>query len=110
MFRNGAPWVGLQLSGDLASVEPTTVDAQAERHPWLRVLDDHGAAWWLPATGWSKPSNRHLSEMHRSVGTFLVALGPYLTLVIHAVPNELARATLPEYLALFQTNPCMIGN
>src|SRR3546814_13203877 len=32
IFRNFAPWVGLQLSGDLASVEPTTVDAKAERH------------------------------------------------------------------------------
>src|SRR3546814_1778060 len=79
-----------------------TVDAQAERHPWLRVLDDHGAAWWIPATGWSKPSNRHLSEMHRSFGTFLVALGPYRTLVIDAVANELDRAHAQEYLEDFQ--------
>ena len=102
IFRNFAPWVGLQLSGDLASVEPTTVDAQAERHPWLRVLDDHGAAWWIPATGWSKPSNRHLSEMHRSFGTFLVELGPYRTLIIDAVANELDRAHAQEYLEDFQ--------
>src|SRR3546814_15762126 len=62
IFRNFAPWVGLQLSGELASVEPTTVDAQAERHPWLRGPADHGPAWWIPATRWSTPSHRHLSE------------------------------------------------
>lgn len=102
IFRNFAPWVGLQLSGQLANVEPATVDADGERHPWLPVLDEHGAVWWIPATGWSKPSSRHLSEMHRSFGTFSVELGPSRNLVIDAVANELDRAHAQEYLDDFQ--------
>ncbi|WP_229667018.1 hypothetical protein [Sphingopyxis bauzanensis] len=102
IFRNFAPWVGLQLSGQLASVEPATVDAQGERHPWLPVLDKHGAVWWIPATSWSKPNSRYLSEMHRSFGTFSVELGPYRSLVIDAVANELDRAHAQEYLDDFR--------
>lgn len=98
IFRSYAPWVGLQLSGDLASVEPATVDAQNKRHPWLRVLDEHDRSWWIPATGWSKENNRHLAEMHRSFGTFSVELGTYRHLVIDAVANELDRAHAQEYL------------
>ncbi|WP_442580287.1 hypothetical protein ACSBOB_33375 [Mesorhizobium sp. ASY16-5R] len=102
IFRNFAPWVGLKLFGQLASVEPATVDAQGERHPWLPVLDEHGAVWWIPATGWSKPNNRYLSEMHRSFGTFSVELGPYRKLVIDAVASELDRAHAQEYLDDFR--------
>jgi len=102
IFRNFAPWVGLRLSGQLASVEPATVDAEGKRHPWLPVHDEHGDIWWIPATGWSKPSSRHLSEMHRSFGTFSVELGPSRNLVIDAVANELDRAHAQEYLDDFR--------
>lgn len=102
IFRDFAPWLGLQLSGDLAGVEPATVDAQNAHHPWLRVLDEHGRAWWIPATGWSKPNNRHLAEMHRSFGTFSVKLGAYRDLMIDAVANELDRAHAQEYLDDFR--------
>src|SRR3546814_17077777 len=63
IFRHFAPWVGLKLSGDLASVEPTTVDAHAERHPWLRVLDAHGAAWRIPANAWEKTRKKPPTQM-----------------------------------------------
>lgn len=102
IFRNFAPWVGLKLSGDLAEVEPFTVNAQGGRVAWLRVSDEHGGAWWIPATGWSKPNNRHISEMHRSFGSFSVELGPHRNLVLDAVALELDRAHAQEYLDDFR--------
>lgn len=98
IFRDFAPWVGLRLSGDLADIAPVTVNAQNDRVPWVKVLDEHGGAWWIPATGWSKPARRHLSEMHRSFGTFRVELGPRAQLMIDAVALELNRAHAQEYL------------
>ncbi len=102
IFRNFAPWVGLKLSGDLAEVEPFTVNAQDGRVAWLRVSDGHGGAWWIPATGWSKTNNRHTSEMHRSFGSFSVELGPHRNLVLDAVALELDRAHAQEYLEDFR--------
>lgn len=102
IFRNFAPWVGLKLSGDLANIEPASIDAQSERHPWLRVIDKQGGVWWIPVTGWSKPNNRHLSEMHRAFGNFFVELGPYASLTIDAVAYELDRAHAQEYLDDFR--------
>lgn len=102
IFRDFAPWVGLRLSGDLADVVPFTINAQNERLPWLRVLDEHGGAWWIPATGWSKLSNKHISEMHRSFGSFSVELGPRRKLVLDAVALELDRAHAQEYLDDFR--------
>lgn len=102
IFRDFAPWLGLQLSGELAGVEPATVDARNGRHPWLRVLDEHGRAWWVPVTGWSKPKKRHLAEMHRSFGTFSVELGAHRNMVIDAVANELDRAHAQQYLDDFR--------
>ena len=102
IFRDFAPWLGLQLSDELGAVEPATIDAKGDRHPWLAVPDVHGATWWIPATGWSKDSNRHLSEMYRSFGEFNVELGPHLRLVVDAVSNELDRAHAQEYLDDFR--------
>ncbi len=95
IFRDFAPWVGLRLSGDLADVEPFTINAQNERLPWLRVFDEHGGAWWIPATGWSKPSNKHISEMHRSFGSFSVELGPRRKLVLDAVAFDVTPVSHP---------------
>lgn len=98
IFRDFAPWIGLRLSGDLAEAEPATINAQNKRVPWLKVVDEHGGTWWIPATGWSKPGGRHISEMHRSFGSFAVELGPRRTLMIDAVALELNRAHAQEYL------------
>lgn len=98
IFRDFAPWIGLRLSGDLAEAEPATINAQNKRVPWLKVADEHGGIWWIPATGWSKLGGRHISEMHRSFGSFAVELGPRRTLMIDAVALELNRAHAQEYL------------
>lgn len=102
IFRDFAPWVGLQLSGDLAGIEPFTINAQNDRLPWLRVFDEHGGAWWIPSTGWSKADNKHISEMHRSFGSFSVELGPRRNLILDAVALELERAHAQDYLDDFR--------
>jgi hypothetical protein len=102
IFRDYAPWIGLQLTGPLASIEPCTVNANKERYPWRKIVDEHGEAWWVPATRWNKNSNRHSSEMHRSLGSFQVDLGPRGFLVIDTVAVELNRAHVQEYLEDFR--------
>ncbi|MGO7375077.1 hypothetical protein [Rhizobium ruizarguesonis] len=98
IFRDFAPWVGLQLAGALAGVEPCTINAENERLPWLQVSDGKDRTWWIPETGWSKAGNKHVSEMHRSFGSFSVELGPRQKLVLDAVALELDRAHAQEYL------------
>lgn len=102
IFRSAAPWIGLQFTGNLKDSEPATIDAKGERHPWLPIQHQDGSRWWIPATGWSKKNNCHISEMHRSFGTFQIEMGPYQTLVIDAVANELDRAHAQDYLEDFQ--------
>ena len=98
IFRDFAPWLGLRLSGELAQIAPATVNAQNDRVPWRKVFDEHGGVWWIPSTGWNKQNGRHMSEMHRSFGSFAVELGPSLNLMIDAVALELDRAHAQEYL------------
>lgn len=102
IFRASAPWVGLQLAGALADVEPCTVNAQKERLPWLRVSDGSDRTWWIPETGWSNAGNKHVSEMHRSFGSFSVDLGSGRKLILDAVALELDRAHAQEYLDDFR--------
>lgn len=101
IFRDFAPWVGVQLSGDLAGVEPRTINAENERLSWLQVTDGDNRMWWIPETGWSKPGNKHVSEMHRSFGSFPVDLGSK-KLILDAVALELDRAHAQEYLDDFR--------
>lgn len=102
IFRDPAPWVGLQLSGALANVEPCTINAQDERLPWLKVSDESGGTWWIPETGWNKVGHRHVSEMHRSFGSFSIDLGASRKLILDAVALELDRAHAQEYLDDFR--------
>ena len=102
IFRDFAPWLGLRLSGPLALVVPTTISAQGDRIPWRSVTDEHGGIWWIPSTGWNAQGSRHMSEMHRSFGSFAVELGPYRRLMIDAVALELDRAHAQEYLDDFE--------
>lgn len=102
IFRDFAPWLGVQLSGPLADVEPVSLGAQGERTPWLKIPDDQGRDWWIPATGWSRTSGRHLAEMHRSFGTFEVEIGARRRLIVEAVALELDRAHAQDYLHDFR--------
>jgi len=102
IFRDFAPWMGLHLSGALAEATPETIAAGGQRAPWLKISDEQGRAWWIPATGWSKKTGRHLAEMHRSFGTFQVEIGPRSKLTIDAVALELDRAHAQDYLDDFR--------
>lgn len=102
IFRDFAPWVGLRSSGALAGVEPCTINAENERLPWLQVSDGNYQTWWIPETGWSKAGNKHVSEMHRSFGSFSVELGSRQKLILDAVALELDRAHAQEYLDDFR--------
>jgi len=102
IFRDFAPWLGVQLSGQLADVEPVTLGAQGERTPWLKIPDGQGRDWWIPATAWSRKRGRHLAEMHRSFGTFKVEIGAGRGLVVDAVALELDRAHAQDYLDDFR--------
>lgn len=102
IFRDFAPWLGVHLSGPLADVEPVTLGAHGERTPWLKIPDDQGRDWWIPATGWSRKAGRHLAEMHRSFGTFNIEVGPRRRLVVDAVALELDRAHAQDYLDDFR--------
>lgn len=102
IFRDFAPWLGVHLLGPLEDVQPVTIGARGERIPWLRVRDDQGRGWWIPATGWSKKSGRHVAEMHRSFGTFDIELGPRHRLIVDAVALELDRAHAQDYLDDFR--------
>ena len=102
IFRDFAPWLGIHLSGTLAGSSPVTVNAEGQRTPWLKVVDEQGRGWWIPATGWSKKTGRHLAEMHRSFGTFTVELGANRKLLIDAVALELDRTHAQDYLDDFR--------
>jgi hypothetical protein len=102
IFRDFAPWLGLQLSGDLTRIAPATVNTHNDRMPWRKVVDEHGGVWWIPSTGWNKQNGRHMSEMHRSFGSFAVELGPSRNLMIDAVALDLNRAHAQEYLDDFE--------
>lgn len=102
IFRDFAPWLGLNFSGQLADVKPVTVGPQGERTPWLKIPDDQGRDWWIPSTGWSRKTGRHLAEMHRSFGTFEVEIGLRRRLVVDAVALELDRAHAQDYLDDFR--------
>jgi len=102
IFRDFEPWLGLHLSGSLVDFVPVSIGARNERTPWLKVLDDQGRAWWIPATGWSRKAGRHLAEMYRSFGTFEVEIGPRHRLIVDAVALELDRAHAQDYLDDFR--------
>lgn len=102
IFRDFAPWLGLHFSGPIADVEPVTLGAQGEPTPWLKIHDDLGRDWWIPSTGWSRKTGRHLAEMHRSFGTFEVEIGAKCRLVVDAVALELDRAHAQNYLDDFR--------
>lgn len=102
IFRDFAPWLGIHLSGTLADLEPVTIGAQDERTPWLKIPDDEGREWWIPATGWSRNARRYLAEMHRSFGTFQVEIGAQNRLMVDAIALELDRAHAQDYLDDFR--------
>jgi pyrethroid hydrolase len=101
IFKDLHPWVGLRPMGKLGKVHPHLVCADGTRLPWLRILGGDGQVWWVLESGWSRHGNRHLSEMHRSVGRFEVAIGQQ-RLFLDNIALELDRAGAEDYLEDFR--------
>lgn len=101
IFHDLHPWLGLQLHGDLAHETPAFVTAEGERRPMLSVVDEAGEIWWVQNDGWDPLKKRHLSELHRTMGRFEIAIG-LQSLRIENIASGLCRSHLEEYLSDFQ--------
>lgn len=101
IFHDFHPWLGLRLSGRLSSDKPAFVDAQGKRHSMLAVTDDDGSSWWVQDDGWDAVQQRHLSELHRTMGRFEVHIGDE-RLLIENQATDIGRAEVDEYLQDFK--------
>lgn len=101
IFHDFHPWLGLRLSGRLSDDKPAFVDAQGKRHSMLAVTDDDGSSWWVQDDGWDAGQQRHLSELHRTMGRFEVHVGDE-RLLIENRATGFGRTEIDEYLQDFK--------
>ena len=67
----------------------------------LAVSDGHGGVWWVQNDGWDAEGKRHLSELHRTMGRFEIAIGSQ-RLFVENTATGLRRTQVEEYLRDFQ--------
>lgn len=103
IFHDFHPWLGLRLSGPLHQSTPVFIDAQGQEHPMLAVDDGAGGFWWVQDDGWDAGQQRHLSELHRTMGRFEVRIDDH-RLLIENLATGLGRAQLDEYLQDFKND------
>lgn len=103
IFHDFHPWLGLRLSGRLHQSKPVFVDAQGQEHSMLAVDDGAGRVWWVQDDGWDALQQRHLSELHRTMGRFEVRINDQ-RLLIENLATGLGRAQLDEYLQDFKND------
>lgn len=103
IFHDFHPWLGLRLSGRLYQSKPVFVDAQSQEHSMLAVEDGAGSVWWVQDDGWDVVQQRHLSELHRTMGRFEVRIDDQ-RLLIENLTTGLGRAQLDEYLQDFKND------
>ena len=101
IFHDFHPWIGLRLSGRLQRSAPVSVDAQGRERPMLAVNDGTGGPWWIQDDGWDAVQQRHLSELHRTMGRFEVRIDDQ-RLLIENMASGLGQAQLDEYLQDFK--------
>lgn len=101
IFHDFHPWLGLRLTGRLARSTPAFIDAQGQQRPMLAVGDGAGGSWWVQDDGWDAGGQRHLSELHRTMGRFEVSIDSQ-RLLIENMATGLGRAQLDEYLQDFK--------
>ncbi len=100
VFNGLCPWVGLRLEGELAGVQPA-FEENGCLIPMLPISDLNGGRWWVQNSGWDAVRRRHLSEMHRTMGTFSIVIGSH-RLLLNNVVGELTRVQVEDYLRDFQ--------
>ena len=103
IFHDFHPWLGLRLSGQLRQSSPVFVDTQGQEHPMLAVDDGASGTWWVQGDGWDARKNKHLSELHRTMGRFDVRIGKHC-LLIDNLATGLGQAQLEEYLQDFKND------
>lgn len=103
IFHDFHPWLGLRLSGRLRHKSPVFVDSQGQEQPMLAVDDGAGDIWWVKNDGWDARKNKHLSELHRTMGRFDVRIGEHC-LLIDNLATGLGQAQLEEYLQDFKND------
>lgn len=101
IFHDFHPWLGLRLTGRLAGSTPAFVDAQGQKHPMLALDDGDGGVWWVQNDGWDAIGQRHLSELHRTMGRFEVVIDSQ-RLLIENLETDVGHAQLDEYLQEFK--------
>lgn len=108
MFRDFSPWVGLCFTNENTKVTPASVAGDGEERRWLKILDGQQRSWWVSDSGWDSQRNVHLSEMHRSLGRFEIAVGG-TRLHLTNVALDLGRAEAEDYLAGFHDELIMLA-
>ncbi len=103
IFHDFHPWLGLRLSGQLRQSSPVFVDAQGQEHPMLAVDDGAGGTWWVQDDGWDARQQKHLSELHRTMGRFDVRIDDH-RLLIENLASGLGLVQLEEYLQDFKND------
>lgn len=100
VFNGLCPWVGLRFEVELAGVQPA-FEENGSLIPMLQISDVHGGRWWVQNSGWDSLRKRHLSEMHRTMGTFSIVIGSR-RLLLNNVVDGLTRVQVEDYLRDFQ--------
>lgn len=102
VFNDFHPWLGIRLGLALDGAVPVFVSASGEETTMLRIVDQQGSGhWWLQHNGWDSLKKRHLSELHRSAGVYVVRLGE-LTLRVENRLSSFGRADIQAYIDDFR--------
>lgn len=102
VFNDFHPWLGMRLELASDDTVPVFVSASGEETPMLRIADQQsGGHWWLQHSGWDPLNKRHLSELHRSAGAYLIRLGE-LTLRVENRLSGFGRADIQAYIDDFR--------
>ncbi len=102
IFHDLHPWLGLRLGPRLEEATPVFVSATGQETPMLPVTDSHGGGvWWVRVDDWDQAGKRHLSELHRSPGTYEVKIGK-VTLKVDNRLSTFGRADIQAYVDDFR--------
>ncbi len=101
IFNDSYPWIGIRID-DQEKVLPAMVDASGRETPWLRVNNPVGeGVWFISSDGWDGSTQRHLSELRRSSGSFRVRIGDRF-LVIQNSLSGYGRGDIQAYVDDFR--------
>ena len=102
VFNDFHPWLGLRFEPALEDAVPVFVSASGEETPMVRIADQlNGGHWWLQHNGWDRLNKRHLSELHRSAGAYIIRLGELTLQVVNRL-STFGRADIQAYIDDFR--------